>query len=217
MIYYGRMRFTMKFLPLLLASTLPAHIVSVYAAGMEANLFLDDLALRDPKHYSFGNSRSHCVYMKTLFMKKLIQDNPGKLSFVHIYPSLVLSRGFYRDTGALFKFFWRWIGEPIARLGFATPENEAGDRVLYLTTSRYSPRQNAGSPAQDKDNASEVDLAVGIEGKVGSGNYAVGIKGEVISVEKAYAKYHGQDLTGRVLDHTMKAFEEIEAGRVFKA
>lgn len=56
--YYSRFRIINKLMPLLLKSKVPATIVSVYAAGMEKKLFLDDLSLRDLSHYSYTQARS---------------------------------------------------------------------------------------------------------------------------------------------------------------
>lgn len=39
--------------------------------------------------------------------------------------------------------------------------------------------------------------------------------GETIPTEKAYKKVWEEDFAGKVWDHTMRAFEEIEAGAVF--
>jgi hypothetical protein len=89
LMYYSRMRAITKLLPLLLKSKLPATVVSVYAAGMEGKLYPDDLSLRDQKHYSYLQARSHMNYMHTLFMETLAEQNPGKLSLIHIFPDLV--------------------------------------------------------------------------------------------------------------------------------
>jgi hypothetical protein len=88
------MRLILKLLPLLLASPLPAHVVSVYGAGKEGKLFPEDLSLRDPKHYGFSNARSHVVYMTTFFMEALAERHRGRLSLIHVFPGLVMIAGF---------------------------------------------------------------------------------------------------------------------------
>lgn len=90
------MRFATQLLPLLLSSERGAHITSIYAAGMEAALFPDDLSLRS--NYGFANLRSHAVYMKTLFMETLTQKHAGKLSFVHLFPGLVITPAFWDEA-----------------------------------------------------------------------------------------------------------------------
>lgn len=67
-LYYSRMRFIMQLLPLLLASPLPAHVVSVFGPGRDDEIFPDDLSLRDPKRYGFMNMGSHVAYMTTVFL-----------------------------------------------------------------------------------------------------------------------------------------------------
>ena len=58
-------------------------------------------------------------------------------------------------------------------------------------------------------------IATGTDGTPGGGAYAVNWDGETISTEKAYKKVRESDLAGQVWDHTMRAFDEIEAGTVF--
>ncbi|KAJ8608072.1 hypothetical protein MRB53_039907 [Persea americana] len=91
------MRCILQLKPLLLASPGKATVVSVYAGGNEATLFPEDLSLRDPKHFSFANCRSHCVYMKTMMFERLAKENPDKLSLSHLFPGIVISPGYYGD------------------------------------------------------------------------------------------------------------------------
>jgi hypothetical protein len=84
LLYYSRMRFITKLEPLLLASKLPSHVISVYAAGHKGKLFKDDFSLRDPKHY-FANARSDVTFMTTVFMESLAERHKGQMSLVHIF------------------------------------------------------------------------------------------------------------------------------------
>ena len=93
--YYSRMASITKLLPLLLGASLPAAVVSVYAAGMEAKLYPEDLSLRQPSHYSYFQARSHIVYMHTCFFEELAKRHRGKLRLVHIFPGLVVHKGMY--------------------------------------------------------------------------------------------------------------------------
>ncbi|KAI9717646.1 MAG: hypothetical protein M1812_004591 [Candelaria pacifica] len=216
LLYYSRMRFVIKLLPLLLASQLPAHIVSVFAAGKESNIFPEDLSLRDPKHYGFANARSHAVHMKTLFMETLVEKHRGRLSFIHVFPGLVITEAF--NDGRLptwFRLVWR-VATPIAR-PFSLSGQEIGDRVLFLATPRFPPRQALDDTKREGSSATEGDvgIATGTDGNRGSGAYAVGSDGETVSTEKAYMKVRQEGLAEKVWSHTMKAFEEIEAGKTF--
>ena len=148
--------------------------------------------------------------MKTLFFQRLTREHPGKISFVHVYPGLVLGPGFYRDTPKWLQIIWRWLGEPLGKL-FSTPPDEAGERVLYLATKKYE-----AASINDAQQSTSREVPIGTDGRIGSGAYAVNIKGEVVPTQKAYAKYEGQDLEGKIWSHTQRAFGEIEAGRVVK-
>ena len=60
-------------------------------------------------------------------------------------------------------------------------------------------------------------VAKGIDGKAGSGMYAVGWNGEVYKKsEGTYREWRGKRLDKKVWDHTLKAFETIGKGHVFK-
>lgn len=220
LLYYSRMRFITKLLPLLLASPLPAHVVSVYAAGKEDKLFPADLSLRDPKQYSFTNARSHVTYMTTFFLETLAERHRGRLSLMHVFPSLVMTGGFDNEhLPTWFKLIWRWVAAPIVR-PFSVPPRECGERILFLATPRFPARQTmeGGTSAKDAGaTATEGDagVAMGSDGKCGGGAYSVNWDGETIPTEKAYKKVREEDLAGRVWEHTMRAFEEIEAGAVF--
>lgn len=224
LLYYSRMRFTVQLLPLLLASPLPtgAHVISVYAAGKEDKLFPQDLSLRDAGHYSFTNCRSHVTYMTTLFMEQLAERYPGKLSLVHLFPGLVVTDAFASGLVRMplwVKVAWRLLA-PFAKL-FSVPPRECGERVVFLATERYPARESTkagkgGGGTAASTTKGDVGIAVGTDGKRGTGAYAINWNGETIPTEKTYKKIREEGtLAGKVWDHTMKAFEEIEAGKVF--
>ncbi|PWY90197.1 hypothetical protein BO70DRAFT_330493 [Aspergillus heteromorphus CBS 117.55] len=209
LMYYSRMRAITKLLPLLLKSTLPAKVVSVYAAGYEAKLYPDDLSLRDLSHYSYSQARSHMIYMHTLFLEKLAEQHQGKLSLMHIFPGLVLGPGFQRpDLPLWFRRVWRWFFVPILGPLLTVSPTECGDRMLSLASPRYPPQGTESSGATDK-------VVVGTDGKPGSGAYSLSRKGEAMNIKKAYEKINKDEMKKKVWDHTTKAFEVIEAGEVF--
>lgn len=214
------MRFIIQLLPLLLASPLPAHVVSVYAAGMEGKLFPEDLSLRDPKHYGFANCRSHVVYMKTLFMEALAERHRGRLSLVHVYPGLVITEAFDKvRLPTWVKLIWRWLVAPIIR-PFSVPPGESGERILFLATPRFPARQaiktdTVAQLAETTATEEDAGIAMGSDGSRGSGAYAVNWDGEAIPKKKSYKNVREEDLAGKVWNHTMRAFEEIESGTAF--
>ena len=175
-------------------------MVSVYAAGKEGKLFPEDLSLRSPKLYDFANSRSHAVYMTTLFMESLAERHRGQLSLVHVFPGVVITGGF-RDVqlSRWFKITW-WLVAPIARR-FSLPPSECGQRILFLTTSRFPARQmkETGTTVKGDEvpNAKgDAEVAMGSDGIRGRGAYAVDWDGEAISTDKAYQNVRGTDLAG---------------------
>ncbi|PYH92071.1 hypothetical protein BO71DRAFT_400854 [Aspergillus ellipticus CBS 707.79] len=208
LMYYSRMRVITQLLPLLLNSTLPAKVVSVYAAGFEGKLYPDDLSLRDLSHYSYSQARSHMLYMHTWFMETLAEQHRGKLGLVHIFPGLVLGPAFENPELPLwFRRVWRWFFAPILGPLLSVPPTECGDRMLSLASPRYPPRGTDSSENPDK-------VAKGTDGKPGSGAYSLTRKGEASS-NKAYEKINQDEMRKKIWDHTMKAFETIKAGEVF--
>ncbi|EXJ89665.1 hypothetical protein A1O3_02732 [Capronia epimyces CBS 606.96] len=209
LMYYSRMRAIINLLPLLLRSTLPATVVSVYAAGAEAKLFPEDLSLRNPSHYSYSQARSHMVYMHTLFMETLAEQNRGKLALIHIFPGLVLGPGFQSpEYPTWFRVVWRWVFIPLFGRILTVPPNECGARMLSLASPRYPPLPVDGPK-------SEAGVAVGTDGRPGSGVYSLNWNAESNRNGKAYQKINKVEMRRKVWDHTMKAFEVIEAGGVF--
>ncbi|MCJ1312121.1 hypothetical protein MMC25_005795 [Agyrium rufum] len=213
LLYYSRIRYINKLLPLLLDSSLPtgAHVISVYAAGFETKLFPEDLSLR--YNYGFDACRSHCVHMTTLYMEQLAERHPGKLSLVHEFPGLVYSRNYDRThVPGWFVFLYETLGLVISKI-IGIPSEQSGQRTLFLATDRFPARGFVKSePSPTKD------IAMGTGGKVGSGAYSVGQLGDTIpqkKLDEAYGKHDKQQLSQKVWEHTNKAFEVIEKGGVF--
>ncbi|PYH45502.1 uncharacterized protein BP01DRAFT_42312 [Aspergillus saccharolyticus JOP 1030-1] len=220
LLYYSRMRALTNLLPLLLQSPLPATAVSVYAAGYEGKLYPEDLSLRNPKLYSYNQARSHMIYMHTWFMDRLAEQHRGQLRLVHIFPGLVLGPAFQSpELPVWFRVFWRWVFVPLFGRLVSVPTGECGDRMLgLLSPNRYPPRRDAitaGSGVQQQGSRKE-DVAVGTDGKPGSGVYSLNWKGESNINLKAYGKFDPAEMKAKIWEHTMKVFETIEAGDVFK-
>lgn len=176
---------------------------------MEDKLFPDDLALRQPGHFDYNTARSHMVYMKALFMDELTSRHPGKISFSHVFPGLVLTPGFKNPDAPLwFRLLFPIVGRPLVWM-IGLPAQEAGARMLYLATPKFPARGATTASGGD-------DVAVGFDGKPGSGVYSVWHKSNIKDVREAYEKVQKDDLREKVWNHTNKAFDDIAAGRVFK-
>lgn len=209
LMYYSRMRIILKLLPLLLKSSLPAKVVSVYAAGTEAKLFPEDLSLRDPDHYSYTQARSHMVYMHTLFMEALAKLHDGKLSFIHSYPGIVMGPGYQNtELPLLFRILVLYFIYPLFGRLITVSAEETGDRMLSLASPYYPPGLIDISKTQG-------GIATGTDGKLGSGVYSLHWDGESNLKAKDYESFDKDKMRERVWNHTVRAFEVIEGGNVF--
>jgi hypothetical protein len=203
------MKAILNMLPLLVQSTIPATVVSVYASGLEAKLYQDDLSLRNLEHYSYSQARSHMVYLHAVFFEKLAEQNPGKLRLVHIFPGLVQGPSFDGpDNPAWFRFIWKWIVVPVFGRWILVPAEESGQRMLSLASPLYPPG------GADKS-SNQADAMVGMDGKPGSGAYGLTWNGENNTKPTRYAKMDKSEFSKQVWEHTNKAFEVIKAGQVF--
>jgi hypothetical protein len=220
--YYGRMRFITQLLPILSPSP-SASVTSIFSPGKEFPHFFypTDLSLRSSVHYGLFSGISHVSYMTTFFMEELAARH-SSVSFVHVYPGLVKTDEFQKGLFPWwFKFFMRWVMLPLLT-PFCVTVPECGERTLFAATSAVFPPRGAeggmdgveGGPAMMPVPAG-LRVAAGSDGVEGSGCYSVNWNGETIDNEKVYAKVRKMDLGKMVWDHTMKAFEEIEAGRPF--
>ena len=211
LIYYSRIRFILKLMPLLLAAPDSAHVVTVYAAGLEGKLFRRDLSLRDPKHYGQINVRSHNTHMTTMAFEHLAKQHQ-RLSLVHVFPGVVITPSYTDPTfPTWFKIMWRLLGPFVRRFQAISPE-ESSSRTLILGTSRFPARQDNNSvPRVGKT----TKTAPGTDGSLGSGAYAVGSDSEAVTLKADYEKLRKEGFGNTVWDHTMKAFSDIEAGRAF--
>jgi hypothetical protein len=210
LMYYSRMKAILNLLPLLEKSTLPAAVVSVYAGGMEAKFFPDDLSLRAPKRFTYSLARSHMVYFHTLFFEALAAQHPGKLRLFHVFPGLVIGPGFRNpDLPAWFRFVFPKLVIPLFGRFIVTPPEVCAQRMLALASAHYP-----AGPAVDK-RVSANDTCIGTDGKLGSGTYALGAESQDVLKAEAYKKFNKDEMRQRVWEHTTRAFSVIEPGGTF--
>ena len=213
--YYSRMRFVHNLLPLLLQADKP-RVISIFAAGHESTLYADDLSLRSPQHYGLFTGISHVCFMTTFFFESVVQQNPN-LSCLHVFPGLVKTTEF--ENGLFpwwLKWFFRWIMLPLVT-PFCIPLAKCGQLQLEnIQSARFmsSEQYDAAVVKAAKD---KVDAAVSVDGRPGSGVYAVDWNGEVTrKCEAIYEKWRKKDMRQAVWDHTIDAFKSVEEGRVFE-
>lgn len=206
--YYSRIAFITELLPLLLESSLPATVVSVYAAGFEAKLYSNDLSLRQPSHYSYSQARSHVVYMHTCFFEELAERHKEKLRLIHIFPGLVVHKGMYsKDNPWWLRFLFTKV---LPFFGMDMDVNKVGQMMIALASPvKY--------PAQSLEQKPKSPAAIrGTDGILGSGAYALKETGESSYPTKRYTQLDKRGLREKVWNHTNLALEQIRAGEVFK-
>jgi NAD(P)-dependent dehydrogenase (short-subunit alcohol dehydrogenase family) len=207
--YYSRIRFTLKLMPLLTASPTPAHVVSIYAGGMEDGTAPGELPLGCPPPAIYGVSavRKYTCFMKAFFFEDLAEKHAGKVSFSHVYPGLVDGPAFSSpDMPTWFKIIWTFL-KPIALLVYMTPPDTCGEAMLYVATPRYTAK---GGLENDQKLLGGVEVARGTDGEVGSGAYALGQRADEWSKGKSYEKVRTEETHKQVWDHTMEVLDGIE-------
>ena len=215
--YYSRMRLVDKLRPLLLCADTP-RIVSIFAAGHENRFFQDDLSLRT--HYGIFNSISQVSVMTAFFFEQFVAQYPS-ISCLHVYPGLVKTAEFENSSfPGWLKWLFKWVILPLLTPWCISVE-ECGERNLFHATSeRYMALSGAFQPERVNGSSTapvEAKPAIGINGQVGSGVYAVNSDGEVIrSCEKKYHNWRNKNYGIAIWEHTMKAFEAAERKEIFR-
>lgn len=207
--YHSRMAFITTLLPLLLSSTLPATVVSVYAAGMEAKLYAEDLSLRQPSHYSYSQARSHVVYMHTCFFEALAERHSEQLRLIHIYPGLVVHKGMYsKDNPWWLRFVFTKL---LPFFGADMNLKEVGSRMIALASPLHYPARSR----KDATDPASPNAVKGTDGALGSGAYALNETGENAYPVKCYISLDRRGLREKVWIHTNMALEQVRAGSIF--
>lgn len=205
-VYYSRIQFVLKLIPLLTASPLPGHVISIYAGGFENGTKPGEapIGLPPPENYGVGGVRKHACFMKTFVFEELAAKYAGKLSLTHIYPGLVDGPGFYNpEMPFYFRVLWR-IMKPLFAWYMTSPD-DCGDVMVYLATSRYPPK---GGPTPEIYGG--VEVAKSTLGELGGGTYSVGQRGDVDAKGKIFEKVRTEGMSKQVWDHTMETLTSIE-------
>lgn len=213
LMYYSRMRFVDRLLPLLTTSPKGGHVVSVLNSKYEATLVHDDLSLRNPGNSSLQVAFRHRTGMTNLFIEEIARRNPGRIALCHYYPGFVPTNiGEHSNFPWLVKKIVSLLLVPMFWI-IGTPVEECGHRVVLMASPTRFPAR--GSESATAGSVSGLEVAEGMDGVVGSGAYRVSNDNETYPKEKGYAKLRENDTAEKVYQHTMAAFAEIEAGRVF--
>lgn len=194
--YYSRMRFAFNLLPQLTQAAESgglSRVVSVLAAGMENNIFLDDLALK--KHYGLRSCLNHAATMNSFAAEELAAANP-RTSFIHSEPGFVKTN-LARGLGPVLKVVseaFMFVATP-----WAVPFQESGERHLYEATSNSYPPLSI----------SEESAVIGSNGVKGSGAYLLSWDGAPCGAAQIMEKYRSKDAGKQIWKHTLEVFERV--------
>ena len=197
--YYGRVRFMQKLLPIMKAPL--ARVLNVLAGGKEAEMNLDDLALKDEKNYGIGAANTHSATMLTLAMHRLARDYRD-VSFVHTFPGLVMTPVFQRGMNPAFKFFMRWVGMPLMSLFGMTQETSGEWHLYYATSDKF--------PAASEITKDDVEVMEGVVGDKGSGMYVVDAPKGVAADGKVTRDLERKGVSEVVWKHTEQVFASMQ-------
>ena len=167
--------------------------------GLEGQVNIDDFQGWKVKLMQL---RPHAASITTLLLEAHHQKYPN-VSFIHNFPGVVKG-GVARGTGfleTLSKAF-----QIFGRLLYMNTE-EAGDRHLLLATSARYPAgetDNASGIALDKD----TTLALGTDGKLGSGVYSVDTYGDGVDVNKVLAGLRKAGMVEQVMSKIESGIKE---------
>lgn len=195
--YYSRMRFIQNLLPLLeAAEPQPGRVVSVLGGGFEGNINAEDLDLKH--NYHIVSCALHSVTMTSLAMGHLAASH--RTSFVHVFPGIVgtniYTNSFPQPLAALYNYGMWPLMYP-----FSVNLEESGERHLFHATSRHYP-----SSATERSDMTAIrdgkQVAMGSDGRLGSGAYLANWKGETFAAGKNMQKLRAQGMAERVWEHT---------------
>ncbi|KAL4778218.1 hypothetical protein BJX76DRAFT_366574 [Aspergillus varians] len=212
--YYARMRLVSNLLPLLTASRDTgsgsgdrlSRVVSVLdpqvavRAGGSGSLDFGDLSLKDT--FSLKKCGHHASLMGNFYLEGMASRYRGT-SFLHAYPSGVAT-GLFRDVPG------GWIlsaALPFLLRPFMVPLEESGERHLFAATSGRFPA--AGDLAGQSEGEEGGDVAVGSDGRLGSGCYWVSWDGEVFPQNGKIDRTRAQGAVESVIGHTEEVFRRV--------
>ena len=201
----------MQLLPLLTASPLPGHVVSIYAGGFEDGNKAGQLPIGcpSPSEYGVGGVRKYTAFMKAFLFEELARKNAGHLSLSHIFPGLVDGPTFYsNDMPTWFRYTWR-VMKPFASVGM-TSTDDCGQVMTYLLTSRYPARGTVDKENKNANDANGAGVAQSSDGVIGGGSYSLGQRGDVPAKGPTYGKIRQEGVAQKVWDHTVETLERIE-------
>jgi hypothetical protein len=202
--YYSRIRCTLNLMPCLEAASKAkelSRVITVLAAGSEADVRVDDLDLKH--NFTLQACLAHCVLLNDFAIEELAKRYPGT-SFSHSYPGTVKTGIANELTGpvrlavkVLYAVMTPWI----------LKVQESGERHFFQMTSNCYPSKEGSVGIPIPDGLSPMR---GTDFVPGSGAYLLDWDGKATGDESVLKKYRAMEFGQTVWDHTMKIFEQAE-------
>lgn len=154
------------------------------------------------------SQRGHASSLITLSLEALAKKAPD-VSFIHDFPGPVKSN-IARDTKGAAMFILKAVFMVIGPLIYI-PNQESGERHLFLATSARYPARTGGNTVPGVPLSGGVAVARGTDGKSGSGVYSVDWDGESAGpkVEELLAKFRKEGMVEKVWKHTEEEYKRI--------
>ncbi|KAK9482729.1 hypothetical protein V1527DRAFT_475450 [Lipomyces starkeyi] len=210
--YFGRLRIIDNLLPLLSASLNP-RVISIFNAGKERAIDINDLELRNS--YSFTKAVNSMTTQTTLAFEELAKSYP-MITFCHVHPGFVTT-GILERLTATVKGIWRlpailarWTVIPVVHAS-GRSIGEAGEWGVFVATSAKYP------PAEPKDphqvgvalpNGVYVAKSTVVKNGKGNGVYRIDNYGEGVENEcdRILASYRADEVGKKIWEETMSVW-----------
>ncbi|KAB8670394.1 hypothetical protein FH972_026307 [Carpinus fangiana] len=207
LVRYSRSRFVVNLLPELRAATSLRRVVSVFAGTKEGSVDTNDLP---GWKVNLLATRGHAASSVTFSLEGLAKRAPD-VTFIHDFPGPVKSNLIRGGEGAIVGAM-KYLAKALGPLGLAIPNEECGDRHVFLATSAKYP---AGKPGEKDAVAVALGdgqvVAKGSDGKTGSGVYTVDQHGEPqgAKVEALLADMRKNGVADKVCEEIQTEFLRI--------
>ncbi|KAH7013651.1 hypothetical protein EDB80DRAFT_762242 [Ilyonectria destructans] len=201
---YSRTRLTVNLLPNLRQASSVRRVVTVMAGTKEGPIYADDIPGRK---VPLRGARGHLCTALTLSLEALSLKAP-EVSFIHNFPGAVDTNLIRSGDGMILQVAKYWFRLSMAVRKSWVPAEECGERHAWLCLSGRYPANEAGEGVNGV--ASET-IAMGSDGKSGSGAYSLDWDGESASetVVKFLDRYRAEGMVDRVWDHLEGEFKRI--------
>ncbi|KAJ5586855.1 uncharacterized protein N7459_002620 [Penicillium hispanicum] len=203
--YHSRMRFMANLLPLMEKAPALRRVVSVFAGGMEGEVFPENWQARG---LTTTVRRNHVSAMVTLGLERMARQAPS-VSFIHEFPGLVQTPAVDNWPGGLgvvvklvVFLAGRWL---------CVPREECAERHVFLATSALYPPASGSADISGVPVTDAASPMKGTTGAAGGGVYSLHYSGESGSPtsQQALADLRASGVDDQLAEHTAAGFRRI--------